>query len=96
MAEPVVLYDRRENIAIITLNRPDRLNAINLNLLKELITQLDGARRDANVACVIMTGAGRAFCAGEDLKDTFAGKSFEVWEREVDALQEVQRAAKKY
>jgi enoyl-CoA hydratase len=92
MAGPAVLYTRIENVGIITLNRPDRLNAINLGLLEELIAQLDDARRDADVACVIMTGAGRAFCAGEDLKDTSAGKSFEVWEREVDALQEVQRA----
>jgi enoyl-CoA hydratase len=91
MAGPVVLYERRENIGIITLNRPERLNAINLNVLTELMARLDGARQDADVACVILTGAGRAFCAGEDLKDTFAGKSFEVWEREVDALQEVQR-----
>ena len=91
MAGPVVLYERRENIGIITLNRPERLNAINLNVLTELMARLDGARQDADVACVILTGTGRAFCAGEDLKDTFAGKSFEVWEREVDALQEVQR-----
>ena len=92
MAESAVLFDRRENIGIITLNRPDRLNAINLNLLLELIAQLDATRQDADVACVVMTGAGKAFCAGEDLKETSAGKSMEVWEREVSALQEVQRA----
>ncbi len=92
MAEQTVLYDRRDNIGIITLNRPHRLNAITLELLLELIDQLDTAGRDTDVACVIMTGAGRAFCAGEDLKETSAGKVFEAWEREVDALQEVQRA----
>ena len=92
MAEPTVILDRRENIGIITLNRPHRLNAINLDLLTELIAQLDTARQDADLACVIMTGAGKAFCAGEDLKETSAGKSFEVWQQEVDALQEVQRA----
>ena len=92
MAEPAVLLDRRENIGIVTLNRPHRLNAINLDLLLRLIAQLDAARQDVNIACVIMTGAGKAFCAGEDLKETSAGKSFAVWEQEVDALQEVQRA----
>ena len=92
MAEPAVLYERHENIGIITLNRPHRLNAINFALLTELIARLDGAGQDPEVACAILTGAGRAFCAGEDLKETSAGKSFEVWEREVDALQEVQRA----
>ena len=92
MAELAVLFDRRQNIGIITLNRPDRLNAINLDLLVELITKLDAARQNVDVACVIMTGAGKAFCAGEDLKETSAGKSIEVWELEVYALQEVQRA----
>ncbi len=92
MTESAVLYDRHDNIGTITLNRPRRLNAINMDLLKGLLDRLDSARRDANVACVIMTGAGRAFCAGEDLKETSAGKSFKVWEQEVEALQEVQRA----
>ena len=92
MAEPAVLLDRRENIGIVTLNRPHRLNAINLGLLKELIALLDTARQDHGIACVIMTGAGKSFCAGEDLKETSTGKSFEVWEQEVAALQEVQRA----
>ena len=92
MAQSAVLYDRHDNIGTITLNRPSRLNAINMDLLKGLLTRLEDARRDRNVACIIMTGAGRAFCAGEDLKETSAGKSFKVWEQEVEALQEVQRA----
>lgn len=93
MTEPAVLFDRRENIGMVTLNRPERLNAINLNLLIELIAKLEDARQDPDVACVIMAGAGRSFCAGEDLKETSAGKSSDDWQREVYALQEVQRAA---
>ena len=92
MAEPAVLYGLRENIAVLTLNRPHRLNAINMDMLTELIDHLDTASRDPAVACAILTGTGRAFCSGEDLKETAAGKSLEVWEREVDGLQEVQRA----
>ena len=64
-----VLYEKRDNVAIITLNRPDSLNAINRQLrddLSEAITRFD-EEQDAFVA--IITGAGRAFCAGRDLKE---------------------------
>ena len=68
MAE-TVLYEKQGNIVIITLNRPHSLNAINRQLRGELadaITQFDG-EPDAFVA--IITGAGRAFCSGRDLKE---------------------------
>ena len=68
MAE-TVLYEKQGNIVTITLNRPDSLNAINRQLRGELadaITQFDG-EPDAFVA--IITGAGRAFCSGRDLKE---------------------------
>ncbi len=91
MTEETVLYGKDQNVGIITLNRPERLNAINKDLLGSLIAKLETARQDASVASVILTGAGRAFCAGEDLKETSAGKSFEDWVEETDGLQEVQR-----
>ncbi len=91
MGQRTVLYRREENIGIITLNRPDRLNAINTELLHDLIAQLEQARDDPQAVAVILTGAGRAFCAGEDLKEASAGKSFETWLQEADRLQEVQR-----
>ncbi|MGD9973458.1 MAG: enoyl-CoA hydratase/isomerase family protein [Desulfatirhabdiaceae bacterium] len=86
-----VLYEKKENIGIITFNRPNRLNAINESLLNGLIHQLQTAKRDTDVRSVILTGAGRAFCAGEDLKETSSGKSFRQWTIEVDGLQDVQR-----
>lgn len=86
-----VLYEKNDHIGIITFNRPHRLNAINEDLLKGLIQWIQTARDDVEVKSVILTGAGRAFCAGEDLKETSAGKSFEQWTREVDGLQDVQR-----
>jgi enoyl-CoA hydratase len=89
--ENAVLYRREKNIGIITLNRPERLNAINQDLLSGLITQLNAVREDESVVSVILTGAGRSFCAGEDLKETKAGKSLEQWVKEIDALQETQR-----
>jgi enoyl-CoA hydratase len=91
MTNKTVLYEKKHNVAIITLNRPERLNAINGDLLQGLIGQLETARQDKGVISVILTGAGRAFCAGEDLKETSAGKSVEDWIEEIEQLQEVQR-----
>ncbi len=91
MKEEAVLFRREQNVGIITLNRPERLNAINPDLLKRLIRQLHVAREDENVVAVILGGAGKSFCAGEDLKETKAGKSPSQWEKEINALQEVQR-----
>ena len=91
MTKKTVLYSRDGNVGIITLNRPERLNAINGGLLRDFIEQLETAREDKEAISVILTGAGRAFCAGEDLKESSAGKSFETWIEETDGLQEVQR-----
>ena len=62
-----ILYDVAEQVATITLNRPEALNAISRELEKELHEALDFADRDDAVRVVILTGAGRAFCAGYDL-----------------------------
>lgn len=91
MEENTVLYQKKENVAIITLNRPDRLNAINESLLSNLIRQLNRARNDETVLSVILTGSGKSFCAGEDLKETSEGKTMNQWLREIDGLQETQR-----
>lgn len=91
MEDTAVLYHREVDVGIITLNRPKRLNAINSDLLSGLIQQLHRSGNDNDVSSVVLTGAGRAFCAGEDLKETSAGKSLAQWTREVEALQETQR-----
>lgn len=91
MEENAVIYRKKENVGIIQFNRPHRLNAINGDLLKGFIAQLKAAQRDPDVRSVILTGIGRAFCAGEDLKETSAGKSVDQWTTEVDGLQDVQR-----
>jgi enoyl-CoA hydratase len=91
MTKKTVLYSRDGNVGIITLNRPECLNAINGGLLRDFIAQLETAREDKDAISVILTGAGRAFCAGEDLKESSAGKSFETWIEETDGLQEIQR-----
>ena len=91
MTNQTVLYEKKQNVAIITLNRPQRLNAITRDLINGLIARLKAARQDEDVSVVILTGAGRAFCAGEDLKETSSGKSFAQWMEETEGLQEVQR-----
>ncbi|MDE0473774.1 MAG: enoyl-CoA hydratase-related protein [Gammaproteobacteria bacterium] len=63
-----VLASRAGALLTLTLNRPQRLNAVNLPLYEKLVAELEGAERDAAVRCVVLTGTGRAFCAGADLK----------------------------
>lgn len=69
-----LLYDKSDHVAVITLNRPDRLNAISFEMLESLHDALADADRDTAVRAVIITGAGRGFCSGLDLKDAMAGK----------------------
>ena len=64
-----VLYSVSDGIATITLNRPHRLNAINPELLSDFKSALDQANADGDVQAIILCGAGRAFCAGDDLKE---------------------------
>src|SRR2546422_7185232 len=61
------LYDVADGIATLTLNRPDRLNAVNATVIRELVDAFDRADADDGVRAVIVTGAGRAFCAGAGL-----------------------------
>ena len=62
-----ILYDVAEGICTVTLNRPDRLNAVTGRTIQELIEAFDRADADDAVRAVIVTGRGRAFCAGADL-----------------------------
>ena len=64
----VVLEERKGNVAIIRLNRPDKLNALNIELGRGLVHALLHASQDNSVRAVVVTGAGRAFCAGGDLE----------------------------
>lgn len=70
-----LLWERRDATALITLNRPDRLNAYNTRMMLDLVAALDRADADDEVGCVVITGAGRAFCSGADVSaggDAFA------------------------
>ncbi len=67
--EPVVLVENDGGVRTLTLNRPDVLNAFNTDLLKALGKAVKDAAKDAAVRCVVITGAGRAFCSGQDLAE---------------------------
>jgi enoyl-CoA hydratase/carnithine racemase len=68
-----LLVEREGPIATITLNRLERLNAISVDMLQSLAEQLVACDRDPEVRVVVLTGAGRGFCAGLDLQDAAAG-----------------------
>lgn len=65
----LVNYERQGSIGVITLNHPDRLNALGGPLLCEFEAVLSKATTDSLTAAIVLTGAGRAFCAGDDLKE---------------------------
>ena len=67
MPEPLVLSERRGAVALLTLNRPDKLNAINVPVIEALDAALDAAEADDAVRAIVVAGAGRAFSAGFDL-----------------------------
>jgi len=68
-----MLYEVSDHIATVTLNRPDRLNAISGPMLESFSRAFRDADADRDVRVIILTGAGRGFCAGLDLKDLTAG-----------------------
>lgn len=66
----LVLYEKKENVAWITINRPEALNAISTGVMEELLSYLDEAEKDMDVICIVLTGAGeKAFSAGGDVKE---------------------------
>jgi enoyl-CoA hydratase len=67
VAEPLVRSERRGAVAVLTLNRPDKLNAINVPAIEALNAALDAAEADESVRAIVVAGAGRAFSAGFDL-----------------------------
>lgn len=68
MSEQAVLFEVRDHVAEITLNRPNALNALNLELREQLFEALNRVETDPDIRVAIITGAGRAFCAGGDVK----------------------------
>jgi enoyl-CoA hydratase len=96
MAEPVLLVERSEGVATLTLNRPEARNALNRGLrdaLREAFAALEG---DAEVGAVILTGAGKAFCAGLDLKELSQAGPDRGGERPQETAHDVVRAIERF
>jgi len=86
MSESLVLYEHHPPAALVTINRPDKRNALSRELIAALTAAFERARDDSAARCVLFTGAGSAFCAGMDLAElsaTIDAESKVVW---TDAL----------
>ena len=69
--EQAVIYEVKDSVATITLNRPDRYNAVNQDLVDGISDSLNKASNDQNVRSIVLTGSGNGFCAGADIEETF-------------------------
>ena len=87
MAAPTfetLLYSVEAGVATVTLNRPEKLNAFNTQMMQDMIAAFDVTDADDAVRCVIVTGAGRAFCAGADL--SAGAQTFDYEQRGGEAM----------
>jgi len=87
----VVLSSLEDGIRTITLNRPDSLNAMNRELIEGVYRAFTDANRDRDTRVIILTGAGRAFCAGADLKEASATGGEGADRSDIEILQQVTR-----
>ena len=92
-----VLYERKSAVGLITLNRPQALNAINDDWIQGLLKRTEEARSDAGTRVVVVRGAGRAFCAGGDLKEgpKQYGSLMEYREKHMNPEQDIARGFRK-
>ncbi|TAJ26972.1 enoyl-CoA hydratase [Bosea sp. (in: a-proteobacteria)] len=89
MAYETILVETKGKVGLITLNRPQALNALNGQLIGEINQALDGFTQDAGIGCVVITGSEKAFAAGADIKEmqsrtfpgTYLDDKFEDWDR---------------
>jgi 2-(1,2-epoxy-1,2-dihydrophenyl)acetyl-CoA isomerase len=93
MADPweTLTVERAAGVATVTLNRPERKNAANGTMFRELLAVLDDAATDRAVRCLVLTGAGGAFCSGADLSDPtdVAGRPGDPYLLQMRALADV-------
>jgi enoyl-CoA hydratase len=89
MAYETILVETKGKVGVITLNRPQALNALNGQLIAEINQALDGFERDAGIGCIVLTGSEKAFAAGADIKEmqsrtfpgTYLDDKFADWDR---------------
>src|SRR5262245_40280949 len=89
------LYEKRDGIAVVTFNRPDKLNACRVSTYHEMVQILGDIKNDSAIRVVVITGAGRAFCAGDDLTEmeelVKQGPTLAQWRELAETLQEITR-----
>ncbi|MCK5164640.1 MAG: enoyl-CoA hydratase/isomerase family protein [Desulfobacula sp.] len=85
-----IIYEQKDQVGLIKLNRPKVLNAMNRQLWIEMQDALENAKQDSDVKALILTGEGRAFSTGADLKDS-KGRSIEDYRIYLESLQEASR-----
>ncbi|MFF9050041.1 enoyl-CoA hydratase [Streptomyces erythrochromogenes] len=84
-----ILVERKDRVALLTLNRPQALNALNLQVMDEVVAAAEALDRDPGVGCIVITGSARAFAAGADIKemrpqgymDMYLSDWFAAWDR---------------
>ncbi len=89
MAYATILVETRGKVGLVTLNRPQALNALNAALIAELSHVFDAFEADTNIGCIVITGSDKAFAAGADIKemqantfmDNYMGDYFAAWDR---------------
>ncbi len=91
MSEAVILTHVENKVATLTLNRPDKLNALSRALIGQAITSLQQWSRDPDIGAIVLTGTGRAFCAGGDVSNMAQEKTPpESLEQQIDGLRQAQ------
>ena len=68
MTQPSILLEIDQGVAQLTLNRPDNLNSFNVDMHEQMRKAISQVRKDSSVRVLVITGAGRGFCAGQDLR----------------------------
>ncbi len=92
MASNTVLIEKRDGVGLVTLNRPERLNAMNWEMMFALVDELEALAQDRAVGCVVLTGAGRAFCAGGDIQGMVEDEPL-TYEQQVERQQQIHRSS---
>lgn len=96
MTPAVVLYHRGDGpVATIKLNRPHTLNAVNAELVTQLMAALEQARQDPDAKVIVLRGEGRAFCSGDDIKESRDFDSADAWVRFLTPAQNIARALRR-
>ncbi len=89
MAYETIIVETRGAVGVITLNRPQALNALNTKLIAEVNKAMDGFEKDKAIGCIVLTGSEKAFAAGADIKEmqarkypaTYMNDTFRQWDR---------------